>query len=50
MRAAVQAILEERLDPTPLYTHHYPLEQLGHALEDMRARPADFMKALLTYD
>jgi threonine dehydrogenase-like Zn-dependent dehydrogenase len=48
MRLAVQAVAEGRLDPSPLYTHRFPLEQTGAALDCMRQRPDTFMKALVT--
>ncbi|MEO1987177.1 MAG: zinc-binding dehydrogenase [Martelella sp.] len=46
---AVSAVAEGRLDPTPLYTHTYPLEHLGDALEDATDKPEDFVKALIVY-
>jgi threonine dehydrogenase-like Zn-dependent dehydrogenase len=48
MREAVVAVAEGRLDPSPLYTHHYRLDELGAAMEAMRARPDGFLKALVT--
>jgi 2-desacetyl-2-hydroxyethyl bacteriochlorophyllide A dehydrogenase len=48
MRAAVKAITSGWLDPTPLYTHFFSLDQLGQAFEMLRARPVGFMKALVT--
>lgn len=48
MRAAVEAVATECLDPTPLYTHRFGLEEAGAALECMRQRPADFLKAIIT--
>jgi threonine dehydrogenase-like Zn-dependent dehydrogenase len=47
MREAVVAITGGRLDPRPLYTHHYRLDQLGEAMEAMRTRPDGFLKALV---
>ena len=47
MRDAIAAIAEGRLDPRPLYTHRYRLDQLGEAMEAMRARPDGFLKALV---
>jgi threonine dehydrogenase-like Zn-dependent dehydrogenase len=47
MREAVAAVAEGRLDPRPLYTHRYRLEELGAAMEAMRARPDGFLKALV---
>ncbi|WP_267386612.1 zinc-binding dehydrogenase [Sphingomonas sp. GC_Shp_3] len=44
---AVDAIANGRLDPTPLYSHTYPLEQLGEALDATRDKPEGFVKALV---
>ena len=48
IRDAVDAVASGRLDPAPLYTHHYPLERLGEALDATRDRPDGFLKALVT--
>jgi threonine dehydrogenase-like Zn-dependent dehydrogenase len=48
MRKAVEAVCDGRIDPSPLYTHHYSLEDLDHALDDTRDRPGNFIKALVT--
>ena len=48
IRAAVEAVASGTLDPAPLYTHRYPLEALGDALEATRTRPDGFLKALVT--
>jgi threonine dehydrogenase-like Zn-dependent dehydrogenase len=48
IRAAVDAVASGRLDPSPLYTHRYPLERLGEALDATRDRPDGFLKALVT--
>jgi threonine dehydrogenase-like Zn-dependent dehydrogenase len=48
IRDAVEAVASGRLDPSPLYTHSYPLEQLGEALDATRDRPDGFLKALVT--
>ena len=45
MRAAIDAVATGTLDPTPLYTHGYRLEELGAALDATRDRPGGFMKA-----
>jgi threonine dehydrogenase-like Zn-dependent dehydrogenase len=47
IRMAVDAVASGRLDPTPLYTHGYPLDQLDQALNDTRDRPDGFLKALV---
>jgi threonine dehydrogenase-like Zn-dependent dehydrogenase len=48
IRAAVDAVASGRLDPSPLYTHSYALDELGRALDDTRDRPDGFLKALVT--
>ena len=48
IRAAVEAVASGRLDPSPLYTHRFPLERLGDALDATRDRPDGFLKALVT--
>lgn len=48
IRAAVEAVASGRLDPSPLYTHRYPLDRLGEALDATRDRPDGFLKALVT--
>ena len=49
MREAVEAVASGRLDPSRLYTHRYPLERLGEALDATRDRPGHFIKALVTF-
>jgi threonine dehydrogenase-like Zn-dependent dehydrogenase len=48
VRAAVDAIGEGWLDPRPLYTHRFPLERLGEAMQAVASRPAGFLKALVS--
>jgi len=48
VREAVDAVASGRLDPSPLYTHAYPLDQLDAALNATRDRPDGFLKALVT--
>ena len=47
MRTAVERVATGQLDPAPLYTHTYPLERLGEALDATRDRPDGFLKALV---
>jgi threonine dehydrogenase-like Zn-dependent dehydrogenase len=49
LREAVDAVASGRLDPTPLYTHAFPLEKLDEALNATRDRPDGFLKALVTF-
>ncbi len=48
MREAVDAVAKGRLNPAPLYTHKYKLDQIGQAMEIARGRPDGFLKALIT--
>jgi threonine dehydrogenase-like Zn-dependent dehydrogenase len=48
IRAAVQAVVEGRLDPRPLYTHSFSLADVGQAFAALEERPAGFLKALVT--
>ncbi|HEU4519473.1 MAG TPA: zinc-binding dehydrogenase [Microvirga sp.] len=47
IRDAVAAVASGRLDPSPLYTHAYPLDRLDEALDATRDRPDGFVKALV---
>jgi threonine dehydrogenase-like Zn-dependent dehydrogenase len=47
MRLAVEAVVDGRLHPVPLYTHTFPLAELGQAFEALRQRPQGFLKALV---
>ena len=47
IREAVAAVQEGRLDPAPLYTHRFRLEETGEALRTSAERPDGFMKALV---
>lgn len=48
VRDAIEAVRSGRLDPSPLYTHTYPLARLDEALNATRDRPDGFLKALVT--
>jgi threonine dehydrogenase-like Zn-dependent dehydrogenase len=48
MRAALEAVLDGRIDLAALCTHQYPLEMLGSALDATRDRPDGFLKAWVT--
>lgn len=49
LREAVAAVASGRLDPAPLYTHSFPLERVGEALDATRDKPDGFVKALVTH-
>jgi threonine dehydrogenase-like Zn-dependent dehydrogenase len=48
LREAIAAVADGSFDPAPLYTHSYPLERLGDALDATRDKPDGFVKALVT--
>jgi threonine dehydrogenase-like Zn-dependent dehydrogenase len=48
LRAAVAAVASGTLDPRPLLTHRFTLDRIDGALHSMEARPAGFLKALVT--
>ncbi len=48
IRDAVQAVANGQLDPFPLYTHRFQLKELSAALNAMKERPENFLKALVT--
>lgn len=50
MRAAIDALAAGRIDPRPLYTDQFRLEELPRAFSRMQARDGTFLKALLTYE
>jgi threonine dehydrogenase-like Zn-dependent dehydrogenase len=47
MQKAVEAVASGQLDPTPLFTHQYRLNELAAALDATRDRPGAFLKALV---
>ncbi|RYY66573.1 MAG: L-iditol 2-dehydrogenase, partial [Comamonadaceae bacterium] len=48
IRAAVDLMRTGAIDPAPLFTHRFPLDRLGEALELTRQRPDGFLKAVVT--
>lgn len=48
--AAVRELVAGKLDPSPMYTHTFRLEQLGDALAAAAQRPEGFLKALVLMD
>lgn len=47
IREAVEAVASGRLDPRPLYTHVFPLEEIKAAMDAAATRPDGFVKALV---
>ena len=50
IRAAIDAMQAGGVDPAPLFTHRFPLDRLGDALELALRRPDGFLKAVVTTD
>ena len=48
IRLAAAAVLERRIDPSPLYTHTFPIDRVGDGLDAAVERPDGFMKALVS--
>jgi threonine dehydrogenase-like Zn-dependent dehydrogenase len=48
VREAINAVASGRLDPRPLYSHVFGLDQLDEALAATRDRPDGFLKALVS--
>jgi threonine dehydrogenase-like Zn-dependent dehydrogenase len=47
MCEALAAVQSGRIDPQPLYTHTFKLEELRQAFETMESSPEGFIKALI---
>lgn len=47
IQAAAAAVEAGTFDPSPLYTHQFPLERLGDAMDALVERPDGFLKALV---
>lgn len=48
IREAVAAVASGRLDPTSLYTHSFPMAELGAALTGLKERPDGMLKTWVT--
>jgi threonine dehydrogenase-like Zn-dependent dehydrogenase len=48
IRDAIALMAQGTLDTAPLFTHRFPLDRLGEALEMTRTRPDGFLKAVVT--
>ncbi|WP_219855965.1 MDR/zinc-dependent alcohol dehydrogenase-like family protein [Pontibacter mangrovi] len=49
IKAAVEAVEEGKINPDPLYTHRYTLNNIDKAFENLTNRPDGFVKALITF-
>jgi threonine dehydrogenase-like Zn-dependent dehydrogenase len=47
IRQAAEAVARGELDPAPLYTHEFALDDIGAALDAATQRPDGFLKALV---
>jgi 2-desacetyl-2-hydroxyethyl bacteriochlorophyllide A dehydrogenase len=48
MRDAIAAVQADRMDPRPLYTHTFKLDELSQAFDTLENSPEGFIKALIT--
>jgi threonine dehydrogenase-like Zn-dependent dehydrogenase len=49
MEEAIAAVIDGRIDPEPLLTHSYALDQLDRAMNDLETRPDNFVKGTLVF-
>ena len=49
LHATLPEALAGRIDPAPLYSHRYELDELGEALAATRDKPQGFVKALVMF-
>jgi threonine dehydrogenase-like Zn-dependent dehydrogenase len=49
MQAAVEAVAQGRINPMPLYTHFFHLDELDEAFTLLTSRPDSFVKAIITF-
>ncbi len=47
IEAAVASVANGSLDPTPLFTHTFKLDQIAEGFETLQARPKNFLKAMI---
>lgn len=47
MAAAVDLVASGELDPAPLYTHRFSLEEIAQAFRNLSERPEGFLKAVI---
>jgi threonine dehydrogenase-like Zn-dependent dehydrogenase len=50
IQQAVEAVVEGRLNPFPLFTHVFPKEQIQEAFQLQHQKPEGFIKALITFN
>jgi threonine dehydrogenase-like Zn-dependent dehydrogenase len=49
MQEAIDAVISGRIDPEPLLTHSYALDELDRALNDVAERPGNFVKGTILF-
>ncbi|WP_211224608.1 MDR/zinc-dependent alcohol dehydrogenase-like family protein [Salinimicrobium xinjiangense] len=47
IKTAIDAVEQGKMDPFPLFTHKFSLEEMGQAYEHLTERPDGFIKALI---
>ncbi|MGA9590587.1 MAG: hypothetical protein WBV11_12225, partial [Salegentibacter sp.] len=50
IKAAIEAVRNGKMDPFPLFTHRFKLDQMEQAYEHLTGRPEGFVKALILND
>lgn len=50
LQEAIELVVKGTLNPFPLFTHSFSIEQMAGAFEMLSARPPGFMKALISYE
>ncbi len=49
VQSAVAAVADNQLDPFPLFTHRFEIENIEQAFRAMQQRPEGFLKALIVF-
>ena len=47
IKAAIEAVEQGKMDPYPLFTHKFSLEEMEQAYQHLTERPDGFIKALI---
>jgi threonine dehydrogenase-like Zn-dependent dehydrogenase len=50
IEAGIEAVLDGRIDPFPLLTHHVPMTELSRGFDLLCTRPDGFVKAVVTME
>lgn len=47
LKEAIEAVKEGKINPMPIYTHHFPLEKINEAFQMHFEKPEGFIKAII---